>query len=208
MWTIGSPRALPHLSPRIGRLRALRRVTPGIAPLACALALGCPAASAAATSTPPHSGTTTGKPGLSATLVQCVTAVQQAERSATFSGEMTAISGSTHMEIRIDVLERLPEEVLFHTVSAPGLGIWRGSAPGVKVFKYLKQVTNLSAPAFYRAAVRFRWLNAHGRLIRSEELRTPRCQQPAVPPPPKPPATATAPATATPPATATAPAGG
>jgi hypothetical protein len=120
--------------------------------------------------------------------------VSQTERSATFSGEMTAIPGSTHMEMRIDVLERLPEEVLFHSVSAPGLGVWRGSAPGVKVYKYLKQVTNLSAPAFYRAAVRFHWLNAKGRLMRSVELRTPRCQQPAPPATPAPASAGVAPA--------------
>jgi hypothetical protein len=135
------------------------------------------------------------RPSVSATLEQCVTAVSQPERSATFAGEMTAIAGSTHMEMRIDVLERLPGEALFHTVSAPGLGVWRGSAPGVKVYKYLKQFTNLSAPAFYRAAVRFRWLNARGRLMKAEELRTSHCQQPAPPPTVTPP-----PATGVPPA--------
>jgi hypothetical protein len=124
---------------------------------------------------------TAARPVASATLVQCVTAVEQAERSATFAGEITAIPGSTHLQVRIDVLERLPQEALFHTVSAPGLGVWRGSAPGVKVYRYLKQVTNLSAPAFYRGAVHFRWLNAKGRLMKAEELRTSRCEQPAPP---------------------------
>ena len=53
--------------------------------------------------------------------------------------------------MRIEVQERLPGEELFHTVSAPGLGVWRGSAPGVKIYQYVKQVTNLSSPAVYRA---------------------------------------------------------
>jgi hypothetical protein len=112
---------------------------------------------------------------------------------------MTAIPGSAHLEMRIDVLERTPEEATFHTVSAPGLGLWRSSAPGVRVYRYLKQVTNLSAPAFYRAGVRFRWLNAKGRLMKAEELRTPRCEQPAPVPtassPPSPPGTAVPPST-------------
>ena len=56
-------------------------------------------------------------------------------------------------------------EAQFHTVTAPGLGAWRVSDPGVKAYRYIKQVTNLSAPASYRATVRFRWLNAKGRLI-------------------------------------------
>ena len=75
---------------------------------------------------------------------------------------MTAIPGTARMAMRIDVQERMPGEALFHTVSAPGLGVWRGSDPKVKVYKYLKQVTNLSSPASYRALVRFRWLNAKG----------------------------------------------
>jgi hypothetical protein len=134
-------------------------------------------------------GAATGaRPSASATLEQCVTAVNQTERSATFAGEMTAIGGSARMEMRIDVLERTPEQLHFHTVSAPGLGIWRNASQGVKTYRYLKQVTNLSAPAFYRAAVRFRWLNARGRLMKAVELRTARCQQPAAPAPLTPPA--------------------
>ena len=82
-----------------------------------------------------------------ATVEQCVTTGEQADRSATFSGEMTAIAGTARMAMRIEVQERLPGEELFHTVSAPGLGVWRGSAPGVKIYQYVKQVTNLSSPA-------------------------------------------------------------
>ena len=132
------------------------------------------------------------KPTAGASLLECVTAVNQTERSATFAGEMMAIPGSTRMEMRIDALERTTGEASFRNVSASGLGVWRASAPGVKVYKYLKQVTNLFAPAFYRGAVRFRWLNARGRLIKTADLRTPRCEQPAAPtpaqvPPPTPP---------------------
>jgi hypothetical protein len=120
-------------------------------------------------------------PIASATLEQCVTAVTQSERSVTFSGEMTAIPGSVRMAMRIDVQQQPPGDALFHTISAPGLGVWRSSDPGVKTYRYLKQVTNLFAPAVYRAAVRFHWLNANGRLIRAAERNTPRCGQPAPP---------------------------
>jgi hypothetical protein len=165
--------------------------------VACAVALALLGQACLAAASARAAQAAGARPSVSATLEQCVTAVSQAERAATFAGEMTAIAGSTHMEMRIDVLERLPGEAVFHTVSAPGLGVWRGSAPGVKVYRYLKQVTNLSAPAFYRAAVRFRWLNARGRLMKAEELRTARCQQPA------PPATVTPPPpTGAPPASA------
>ena len=105
----------------------------------------------------------------------------QAERSATFSGEMTAIADTAHMAMRVDVQQRLPGEARFHTVSAPGLGVWRASDPKVKVYKYLKQVTNLSAPAVYRGLVRFRWLNAKGHVIKHSERLTITCAQPAAP---------------------------
>jgi hypothetical protein len=119
--------------------------------------------------------------GVSATLEQCLASGAQDERSATFVGEMTAVAGTARMEMRIDVQERMAGERLYHTVSSPGLGVWRGSAPGVKVYRYVRQVTDLAPPAFYRGAIRFRWLNARGRQIAAMELRTPRCEQPAAP---------------------------
>jgi hypothetical protein len=96
-----------------------------------------------------------------------------------FAGEMTAMSGSARMAMRIEIQELLPGEGVFHTITAPGLGVWRFSDPAVKAYKYVKQVTNLFAPASYRAKLHFRWLNAKGRLMRSSERHTPRCMQPA-----------------------------
>jgi hypothetical protein len=127
----------------------------------------------------------------SATLESCTTSSEQAQRTATFAGEMSTIPGAAKMEMRIDVLERTAKELTFRTVVAPGLGVWRAAAPGVKVYKYLKQVTNLSAPAAYRAAVRFRWLNGKGKLMKATELKTPKCVQllhprPVTPPEPTP----------------------
>jgi hypothetical protein len=164
-------------SPRVRRV-AFRGALPG---LVCALAASCLAQ--ASTSTVASSSAV-------ASLEQCATAPAASERSATFAGEMTALPGTARMEIRIDVLERLPGEGQYRTVSAPGLGVWRDSSPGVKTYTSFNTVNDLSAPAFYRGAVRFRWLNAKGRAIKSEELRTPRCEQPAAP--------ASAPTTSTP----------
>jgi hypothetical protein len=118
-------------------------------------------------------------PNASATLEGCVTSVLQSERSATFSGEMTAVPGAARMEISIALLERLPGEVQYHLVSAPGLGTWRSSAAGVKIYTYIKQVTDLAAPAFYRGELRFRWLSSKDRPIKVAQLRTTRCEQPA-----------------------------
>jgi hypothetical protein len=115
----------------------------------------------------------------SATLEQCATATApQTERSATFTGEMTATTDTAHMELRIAVEERALGEATYRTVTAPGLGVWHSSAAGVKIFAHIQQVTNLSAPALYRGAIRFRWLNAAGRVIKSQELLTASCEQP------------------------------
>jgi hypothetical protein len=123
----------------------------------------------------------TSSSGVSATLEECVTAVTQSERAATFSGEMTAIAGTVRMSMRIDVEERVPGEAAFHTVSYPGLGVWRSADPKVKTYKYLKQVTNLSSPASYRGFVQFRWIGDKGHVIKRAERMTTRCLQPSVP---------------------------
>jgi hypothetical protein len=115
----------------------------------------------------------------SASLVRCLTSPEQAERSVTFAGEMTLIPGATRMSMRIELLERTPKGGGYHPVLAPGLGAWRADAPGVSTYKHLARFTDLAAPASYRALVSFRWLGLHGRVVRREELRSPRCVQQA-----------------------------
>jgi hypothetical protein len=149
----------------------------GLLGLGAGLALLCAAPSGAGATVWTAPGVP--RPTVSTTLEQCVTSGSQEERSATFAGEMASVPGAARMEMRIDVAERLPEEVAYRTLSAPGLGVWRTSAPGVKVYRYLKQVINLAGPAFYRGIVRFRWLGPHGRLLASALLHTKRCEQPS-----------------------------
>jgi hypothetical protein len=124
----------------------------------------------------------------SASLVQCLTTGEQPERAATFAGEMTAIAGTTRMAMRIELLERMPGQTSYRIVSAPGLGMWRASDPGVGVYKYVKQVTNLTAPADYKGLVTFRWQGPRGRTLKREERRTRKCSQPAPAPTPSTPA--------------------
>jgi hypothetical protein len=196
-------RAVPVLHRRRPprRPRALARAVTTLLAAGGVLALVCGVAGA---QTAPTAGSGLSTPGATAaTLEQCVTSVVQTERSATFTGEMTAIGGTSKMSMRIDVQERTAEESGYHVLSAPGLGVWRSADPKVKVYKYLKQVTNLSAAASYRALVRFRWIGAKGRVIRRAERLTPRCLQPATPPEPQP-----APTTAPPEANASQPATG
>ena len=128
----------------------------------------------------------------SATLEQCTTSSNQLERSATVTGEIIAGAATTRMGMRIELQQRANDTEPFRTIVAPGLGDWRYSEPGVKLYKYVKQLTTLAAPASYRAIVRFRWLGAHGRLLKRAELRTATCEQPLLGPPAPPPASMSA----------------
>jgi hypothetical protein len=127
------------------------------------------------------SGTSTStKTPAVATLEQCATATApQTERSATISGEMTAIPGTARMQLRIQLEERAGVAQRYRAINAPGLGAWRSSNQDVKVFGHIQQFTNLSAPAFYRGLVSFRWLDATGRTIKAQQLHTASCEQPA-----------------------------
>jgi hypothetical protein len=150
--------------------------------LACALvALGC-AQAAFARGGLRHTVTTvpTDTSGYSATVEQCVTSTVQAERSATFTAQMVATGSTQRMEIKIELQQRTRGEAEYHSVAAPNLGIWRGSEPGVKIDKYVQQVTDLTAPAAYRALVQFRWLNDKGHVLKRAELHTSRCMQPTL----------------------------
>lgn len=113
-------------------------------------------------------------------IEQCLTSTVQLERSATFTAQMTATSATQKMAMRLELQQRIGGESEFHTLAAPGFGVWRSSEPGVKIYKYVKQVTNLAAPAAYRVLVRFRWIGESGHLLKRDEQHTPRCIEPTL----------------------------
>jgi hypothetical protein len=120
-------------------------------------------------------------PAYSATVEQCITSTVQSERSATFTAQMVATGATQRMEIKIELQQRMRGETEYHTIVAPALGVWRGSEPGVRIDKYVQQVTGLTAPAAYRALVQFRWLGDHGHVLKRVELHTMHCLQPLPP---------------------------
>jgi hypothetical protein len=130
-------------------------------------------------------------PAVSATVEQCVTAATQSGRSVTFTAQMETLAGAHRMAMRIVVQERVPGDTAFHTLTAAGPGVWQRSEVGVKIYKYERQVTNLPAPVAFRAIVQYRWLGDKGRIIRTDELRTTVCHQPAERPRPEAPPAAT-----------------
>ena len=93
----------------------------------------------------------------------------------TFSGEMATLPGTVRMQIAIELQERLPGEPLFRAVEPTAPAAWRSSVAGVSSYKLMHQFTDLAAPAYYRADVRFRWLGPHAHVLGIAELRTRRC---------------------------------
>jgi CARDB len=110
-------------------------------------------------------------------LESCHTGSAPLERYATFAAQMGAIQGTRRMQVRFDLLEKVGGAA-YRRVSAPGLGVWRSSVPGVDIFRYRKQVANLQAPGSYRALVRFRWIGDGGKVLKSTTRRTGTCKQP------------------------------
>lgn len=158
-------------------VQAALMLTCALALLVCAqvaLAQGVHPRGTIAIASAPSDGT------VSVTIEQCATSTVQAERSATFTAQMTATNTTQRMGMRIELQQRMSGDREFHTVLAPGFGVWRPSESGVKIYKYVKQVTNLTAPAAYRAVVRFRWLGERGHVIKRAELHTQRCLQPTL----------------------------
>jgi hypothetical protein len=143
--------------------------------LALALALPASADTGTSGSGTPGTGTT---PALSATVEQCVTAAAQVGRSVTFTGQMETVPGAHRMAMEITVQERVVTEAGFHTLTAAGPPTWQRSEAGVRVYKYVRQVTDLPAPAAFRAVVAYRWLNERGQVIRHDVRRTLVCRQP------------------------------
>ena len=97
---------------------------------------------------------------------------------------MSAVPGTVRMEMRIDVLERAPGELALPRDRLPGARA-SGCArpPGVKTYRNLKQVTDLvRAGHLPRASCASAGSARKGRVIRTLDLRTPRCEQPAPPP--------------------------
>src|SRR4029077_19886193 len=101
--------------------RPLTALVRGLALLWAASAVGAPAQADTAAAAPPGGSAATPD---SVAVVQCLTASAPAERSATFSAEMSMIPGAAHMSMRIEVLERMPGDTGYHPVLAPGLGVW------------------------------------------------------------------------------------
>jgi CARDB protein len=119
-------------------------------------------------------------PPLRAKLIACQSGPAATDRTATFVGSMPAVAGTKRMWMRFDLYARIPPATDFAAVKAPKLGVWQKSAPGKASsgFVFTQRVQGLTAPASFRAQVRFRWYGKGSRLLRSATRTSAICKQP------------------------------
>jgi hypothetical protein len=114
---------------------------------------------------------------LKAKLTDCHTGPLLTDRFAVFVGQMPALQRTRRMWMRFDLFQRTASG-LWQAVAVPKFGTWQKSRPGKPGFIYEKRVDQLQAPAAYRAQVRFRWYDAHGKLQRQARRTTRTCEEP------------------------------
>jgi hypothetical protein len=129
-----------------------------------------PAASLAA-----HRAHGAGAPTPVAKLLACD--VTSADRAATFYARMEAIPGSSRMQIRFQLLQRLGRDA-WSKLDVPALRQWHTSQAGVKRFGWRQTVDALRAGGAYKARVQYRWLSAAGAVLDGESHDTPVCRGP------------------------------
>ena len=98
------------------------------------------------------------------------------QRSATFYARMRAIKGTNVMAMRFTLINQAgdgPPTV----VDSPALAQWRKSRPGVSRYGYAQSVAGLEAGGVYAMQVQFRWIDAHGGVIRSVKRTSDTCRQ-------------------------------
>jgi hypothetical protein len=109
----------------------------------------------------------------SVSLIEC----QPRDRAAEFEARMDRIAGSARMKLRYTLEARKPGR-RWRRVDAPELGGWRTADPETTRFISSRTVTELVGPSYYRAVVRFRWLDAYGATVAASKARSRACWQP------------------------------
>lgn len=130
-------------------------------PLTLALALWAPPAHAA--------------PAASLSMLECTPARDGGAGSVEYRARMHAVAKTDRMAVRFHLLERAGDGS-FQRVAGDGLGVWRRSEHGAGAFQWTQRIEGLREGAAYRVVVRYRWLDADGREIRSTRLRSGVCE--------------------------------
>lgn len=151
-------------------------------PLTAALLVGAlPWAPSASAATPVPAKRATAAP-LAAKLKQCV-ASDVLGHVAVFTASMPALAiagkaPAARMAMRFELQQGGGERVWLPVLGVPSFGTWELSEAGRPGYIVTKRVTGLQVGGAYRAVVRYRWLNAKGRVLRTAKRITASCRQP------------------------------
>ncbi|HYV15680.1 MAG TPA: CARDB domain-containing protein [Conexibacter sp.] len=125
-----------------------------------------------------------GAPAYAARLA-CRRSPQADRRIVTVRATMRPIAGGTRLALKLDLYQRpLGGGRWTARTDVPGLGSWTSpSDPSIgkhatDVFTYRQAVARLDVPFAYRFRVSFRWLDAHGAVVRKAAVTTRTCREP------------------------------
>ena len=96
--------------------------------------------------------------------------------SATFKGSMRSVDGSERMAMRFKLLARYGKDAP-QAVEAPALRRWHRSRKGVTRYSYSQRIKGLAPGGSYRARVKYRWLDEHGKVIKRTSRLSGACVQ-------------------------------
>jgi hypothetical protein len=106
-----------------------------------------------------------------------LTSCRPNDRAASFEARMDMVAGAERMRLRYALEARKPRRG-WRRVVWPELSGWRSADPGTTRFISERTVTELTGPSYYRALVRFRWLDDEGRTVARATRRSRACWQP------------------------------
>jgi hypothetical protein len=119
-------------------------------------------------------------PSTAAKVNSCVSAPNYADRKIEFSGRMQSYAASPggKMQMRFDVLRKFNESAHWRLLTADGLGQWLANTePTATVYVRNIALSQIETSAHYQARVRYRWVDANGKVI-ARKLRTTKvCKQ-------------------------------
>jgi hypothetical protein len=107
-----------------------------------------------------------------------LTACAPKERAAEFEARMGKVAGAERLKMRFTLQVRRSGQKTFHRIAAPGFRSWSTAAPGKTSWVFSRRVEALLGPAWYRALVRFQWLDSDGKVIARAKKVSRACRQP------------------------------
>jgi CARDB protein len=100
------------------------------------------------------------------------------DRAAEFEARMGEVDRATRLKMRFTLQARKAGKKAYKRVAAPGFSEWTTADPGTSRYVFTRRVQSLVGPARYRAMVRFKWVDARGKIVLSARRYSKSCWQP------------------------------